>query len=240
MGVFKWTGYGMAGLFGLSLVLGDEPGGPDTSVLSTPSAQVVVKADKITALPNDPEKEALFSETAQPVAFRSPTPVPEARAPAYVYVTGSRVNVRAGPGTSNARVGAFGRGTKLAVLETQAGWSRVRGSVSGTTTVGWMSQDYLSNRKPAPVAVSAPRRARAISAPSRPDISKANKVLISQSISVYPGNCPCPYNRDRAGRRCGKRSAWSKPGGRSPLCYDSDITRSHLSAYFKRIGQQYP
>lgn len=48
--------------------------------------------------------------------------------------------------------------------------------------------------------------------------------LVARSIAGYSGSCPCPYNRDRAGRRCGGRSAYSRPGGRSPLCYARDIS----------------
>ena len=48
--------------------------------------------------------------------------------------------------------------------------------------------------------------------------------MISESIARYPGNCPCPYNRDARGRRCGKRSAWDRQGGYSPLCFPADIT----------------
>lgn len=48
--------------------------------------------------------------------------------------------------------------------------------------------------------------------------------LIAESIARYPGNCPCPYNRDARGRNCGKRSAWNKPGGYSPLCFPGDVT----------------
>lgn len=48
---------------------------------------------------------------------------------------------------------------------------------------------------------------------------------IRQSIAAYPGSCPCPYNVDRAGRRCGARSAHSKPGGAAPLCYPADVRR---------------
>lgn len=36
--------------------------------------------------------------------------------------------------------------------------------------------------------------------------------------------CPCPYNRMRNGALCGNRSAWAKPGGRSPRCYFQDVT----------------
>jgi hypothetical protein len=46
---------------------------------------------------------------------------------------------------------------------------------------------------------------------------------IRQSIAAYPGSCPCPYSTDRAGRRCGARSAYNRPGGRAPLCYASDL-----------------
>jgi hypothetical protein len=49
------------------------------------------------------------------------------------------------------------------------------------------------------------------------------KQMIRQSIASYSGPCPCPYSVMRNGRSCGKRSAWSKPGGASPLCYVSDI-----------------
>ena len=48
--------------------------------------------------------------------------------------------------------------------------------------------------------------------------------LIRESIASYSGSCPCPYSTDRAGRRCGARSAYSRPGGAAPLCYASDVT----------------
>lgn len=57
--------------------------------------------------------------------------------------------------------------------------------------------------------------------PSDSDIRKA---MIQESIQAYPGKCPCPYNRANNGSSCGKRSAWSRAGGYSPLCYESEIT----------------
>jgi hypothetical protein len=63
--------------------------------------------------------------------------------------------------------------------------------------------------------------AAAVAAPSDEEIRRA---LIQQSLATYSGNCPCPYNLDRAGRQCGRRSAYSKPGGQNPLCYSSDVT----------------
>jgi hypothetical protein len=63
------------------------------------------------------------------------------------------------------------------------------------------------------------------------DIKKA---IIQQSIASYPGNCPCPYNTDRAGRSCGRRSAYSRGGGHSPLCYDQDVTPAMVQQYKAR------
>lgn len=48
--------------------------------------------------------------------------------------------------------------------------------------------------------------------------------LIQQSRANYSGNCGCPYDRDSAGRKCGGRSAYSRAGGASVLCYPSDVT----------------
>ncbi|MDD4520055.1 MAG: hypothetical protein PHI50_04140 [Alphaproteobacteria bacterium] len=57
-----------------------------------------------------------------------------------------------------------------------------------------------------------------------PEISDAEaERRIQASIQNYSGNCPCPYSRDRRGHRCGKRSAYSRPGGYEPICYKSDI-----------------
>ncbi len=57
------------------------------------------------------------------------------------------------------------------------------------------------------------------------------KFIIQESISQYPGNCPCPYNSARNGSRCGGRSAYSKPGGKSPICYPEDVTKEMIQRY---------
>jgi hypothetical protein len=55
-----------------------------------------------------------------------------------------------------------------------------------------------------------------------PDVQRQ----IRQSIAAYSGSCPCPYSFDRAGRRCGARSAYSRPGGGGPTYYPSDVRQS--------------
>lgn len=57
------------------------------------------------------------------------------------------------------------------------------------------------------------------------------QAIIDESVQNYSGNCPCPYNTDRAGRRCGKRSAYSRPGGESPVCYPEDVTIEMIEHY---------
>ena len=62
-------------------------------------------------------------------------------------------------------------------------------------------------------------------AEARESDAQVRQRLIRESIAAYSGNCPCPYNTDRAGRSCGRRSAWSRAGGHAPLCYADDISQ---------------
>ena len=39
---------------------------------------------------------------------------------------------------------------------------------------------------------------------------------------VHP--CACPFNTDKAGNPCGRRSAHDRPGGASPVCLKTEIT----------------
>ena len=62
--------------------------------------------------------------------------------------------------------------------------------------------------------------------------------MIEASVAQYAGSCPCPENADRAGRRCGRRSAWHRGGGQAPLCYPDDIPDELALAYCEmRYGQ---
>jgi hypothetical protein len=69
---------------------------------------------------------------------------------------------------------------------------------------------------------------------ARESDAQIKQKIIQQSIDSYPGNCPCPDNRDRAGRRCGARSAYNKPGGYAPKCYPSDVSAAEVAAYRRR------
>ncbi|EPN9525670.1 hypothetical protein ACT5AM_000293 [Cronobacter malonaticus] len=58
--------------------------------------------------------------------------------------------------------------------------------------------------------------------------------VIQESIDDYPGNCPCPYNTMRNGRACGGRSAWSREGGYSPICYKREVTAEMIREWRER------
>jgi hypothetical protein len=66
---------------------------------------------------------------------------------------------------------------------------------------------------------------------ARESDAQIKQKIIHESIDNYSGNCPCPYNTDRAGRSCGRRSAYSRPGGYSPKCFASDVSEDEVRAY---------
>lgn len=61
--------------------------------------------------------------------------------------------------------------------------------------------------------------------------AEIRKRMIEESIAEYAGPCLCPYNTARNGSRCGKRSAYSRPGGAAPLCYPKDISDEMVHEY---------
>ena len=57
------------------------------------------------------------------------------------------------------------------------------------------------------------------------------QILINESLSHYSGNCPCPYNYASNGSSCGRRSAYSRRGGASPLCYKTDVPKEMIDRW---------
>jgi hypothetical protein len=74
---------------------------------------------------------------------------------------------------------------------------------------------------------------RAQAAPSDDEV---RQFIIQESIASYPGNCPCPYNRAANGSKCGKRSAWSRAGGYSPICYPEKVTQQLIDEWRQQHG----
>jgi hypothetical protein len=56
-------------------------------------------------------------------------------------------------------------------------------------------------------------------------------LIIEESRRAYYATgrpCACPDDTMRSGRRCGGRSAHSRPGGASPLCYPADVSEAMI------------
>ena len=139
-------------------------------------------------------------------------------------VSARSLNVRAGPSGAAAVIASATLGTRLNVLGHRDGWLHVSLAGGGR---GWVAARHTvaataggSPVKPPPAAAAAPRAV--------PGSNARKDQIIARSIGSYSGNCPCPYNVDRAGHQCGKRSAYSKPGGASPICYREDVTEAML------------
>lgn len=65
-------------------------------------------------------------------------------------------------------------------------------------------------------------------------------ILIKASRDQYYATghpCACPDDLMRNGRACGARSAHSRPGGASPLCYPSDVTTEMIDAYRRQAAR---
>jgi hypothetical protein len=62
-------------------------------------------------------------------------------------------------------------------------------------------------------------------------------ILIKASRDQYHAtgrSCACPDDTMRNGRACGSRSAYSRPGSATPLCYPSDVTPVMIESYRQR------
>lgn len=155
-----------------------------------------------------------------------------------VFVRGKRVALREGPGKKFPILDRYDAGRPVRLLSVDGEWSRVLDNL--TRREGWIASHLLSSDKPR----SEPKRDTPESAESSredpievPRISDSVIVqrIIADSIAGYSGSCPCPESRDRAGRRCGRRSAYSKPGGAAPICYSGDVSRAMIDAFRSRL-----
>jgi hypothetical protein len=52
-----------------------------------------------------------------------------------------------------------------------------------------------------------------------PSIALAQKAMTPQQYHKDKGPCACPDDKDKAGHKCGKRSAFCQPGGVEVQCF---------------------
>lgn len=159
----------------------------------------------------------------------APAPQSAVRRPATVFASSGRV--RSGPSLQAQHIGSLPKGTAVDIVDQMGEWFSIEAQ---GRVAGWMHASTLSlgdasakrperDRKAAQSPVAGPVR--------RQSDDAIRRAIIEQSIASYYGSCPCPYNVDRAGRSCGRRSAYSRPGGRSPICYPEDVTAGMVARF---------
>jgi hypothetical protein len=120
----------------------DDEAAPDSAAPSVPRISEPLSPDTQAAAGQTEGEQTQDSPGAPPapVAAPAPEPVP---APVVLYVTGNRVNLRAGPSTANDVVGAVTLGQAVELVADQGnGWVEIR--VEGIEATVFMAQDFLS------------------------------------------------------------------------------------------------
>lgn len=225
-------------------------GPKDKSSEPPPASNTNAKLIPPTPAAEQPINSTLSKESEPGFEVASlPAPPPQAQvqtAPKPVqvtqYVIGRKVALRAGPGKSYSILDRYDSGRAVGLIETTGDWSRVRDNL--TQREGWISKSLLGDRQPPPPPDKEKQKAqpekKQQEVPTAPPIVSDNAVaqrLIAESIAMYPGTCACPYNTDRRGRSCGRRSAYSKGGGYAPLCYPQDVSANMIADFRKQAGR---
>jgi hypothetical protein len=86
---------------------------------------------------------------------------------------------------------------------------------------------------PVPAPADKPKTAQENGKAARDAVAIAALIIQESRQSYYASGhpCACPDDVTRSGRRCGGNSAYSRPGGAAPLCYDSDVSAEMIARY---------
>lgn len=115
------------------------------------------------------------------------------------------------PARGGASIERLPRASRVRVVAEQGAWTQIELPDDGR--LGWVATRDLATTPP------------------RLSDAEVRRILVRTSIDAYYGNCPCPYFVDRAGRACGRRSAWSREGGEAPYCYPQDVPAEAVAAW---------
>jgi uncharacterized protein YraI len=132
--------------------------------------------------------------------------------PIRVVYSSAKLRMRRGPGTTYPAIVTLEKGTRLEVFATDGEWLQVTASPQS----GWVHGSFVADGN---ITVEK-RPIKHESVPARRLVRTTPENRSGQPIrDAYVGTCDCPYDLMSNGRRCGGRSAYSRPGGRSPQCY---------------------
>lgn len=227
---FKYTVWLMATLFAIGLFVGKDDNEPTTAHKAEPIALVsdvssnsptitkpdikttptkpishVPKAAVAPAKPNKKSTAKSVIKLIKPKKPNLPNPKVVTAALGYKYISKNSVNVRALPTVKSQKLGNLKRNTQMNYYQFKAGWYQIK--IPNSQIMGWIRADLLADAKPK------------IKPKSEPPLPLKTAKKSGPRRSPYYGTCDCPYDRAKNGSRCGGRSAYSRPGGRSPVCY---------------------
>lgn len=211
---FKLLGWFIAGLFALGLYVGDED--KTSTLVAKTNVYINVNNPKplplVSNTPTEPQKpqqqatkKPYVEPTPKPKTAQIPTPEPEIKPLGRKYISKKSVNIRALPSVKSLKIGNLKLNTKLNYYQFKQGWYQIK--LPNSQTLGWIRGDLLADN----IYKTLPK-------PKPQPVAKAVKKT-GPRRSPYYGTCDCPYDRASNGSRCGGRSAYSRPGGRSPVCY---------------------
>jgi SH3-like domain-containing protein len=160
--------------------------------------------------------------------LEAPAAQPTAHVSEVLFTSAGTLNVRSEPSTAGAILTKLRLGTQVRSLATNGEWFLVS---IGDGSRGWVHSDYVTTVRPVVIAAPQPSQQQPVQTILGPSKNEIVQLLIERSIRNYSGNCPCPYNRTASGRKCGGNSAYSRPGGASPLCYPGDVTQAMIDAF---------
>lgn len=168
--MFKLIAATLAVLYGVLLVFGDETRRPtevargaslefglvSAEALQTPSQPVLIssisdqEAIQVAIAKGDALRAERRAKASEPISIASqsvqePEPKIENEL-SYWFVTGSRVNLRGGPSTSNSVVGQVTYGTEAEVLNDKDGWYQIR--LADGSAAGWIFGKFLNAERP--------------------------------------------------------------------------------------------
>lgn len=197
---------------------------PPSSLSSSPALPLEPQINQ-----SEPSKIAsLPKDTSKPVS----PPTLQSSNLAARFIQGSGVALREAPSGQGKIIDRFNKGRKVGLVEPGETWSRVRDEL--TQKEGWIATRFLADAVRHPEDprkdTSSPQKLPEPKVPVIPETAIIQRI-IAFSIGNYSGSCACPYSTDRGGRKCGSRSAYSKPGGYSPICYPQDVTASMIEAF---------
>lgn len=206
------------------------PSAPDVQAVATKPVASGKSPDPVSTYVLDvPPAIAEIPATAP----ASPSPSPTSQVPEVERRSAVTANVRLRThGSTEATIiTTLPRGTEIIVLDATGTWFQVR--VPSGELVGWVRGDYvwpgttpvappLQPLIASPRSIDVPPTVKAQRFAPEPSTRRAPEPVRRQGDPIREprsGSCDCPYDYARNGSRCGGRSAYSRPGGRSPVCY---------------------